>query len=152
MLTSMQTIQICSVPISHIFWWCHFVLSQAVHWVRLVCVLAASAGKRHDIVFVTFHSNPIGGHFNAYCTFHRIGSTFIGHECALMVQEFANPAPVVCYQTPLTHSQASWFITSPSRRPWWSFMSMVINAICFLHAVEGDWPLTGPWHKDGWVE
>jgi hypothetical protein len=24
------------------------------------------------IVFVAFHSNPIGGHFNAYCTLHRL--------------------------------------------------------------------------------
>jgi hypothetical protein len=24
----------------------------------------------HDIIFITFHSNPIGGHLNAYRTLH----------------------------------------------------------------------------------
>jgi hypothetical protein len=27
-----------------------------------------------------------------------------------------------------------------------------VRNLIFLHAVEGDWPRTGPWHKNGWVE
>jgi hypothetical protein len=26
----------------------------------------------HDIVFIAFHSNPIGGHLNAYRTLHQL--------------------------------------------------------------------------------
>ena len=27
-----------------------------------------------------------------------------------------------------------------------------VRNLILLHVVEGDWPQTGPWHKDGWVE
>jgi len=27
-----------------------------------------------------------------------------------------------------------------------------VRNLIFLKVVEGDWPRTGPWHEDGWVE
>jgi len=42
----------------------------------------------------------------------------------------------------------SWRLVSAAA----SFRCLVQRRLIFLNVVEGDWPWTGPWHVDGWVE
>ena len=42
----------------------------------------------------------------------------------------------------------SWRLVSAAA----SFRCLVQRRLIFLNVVEGDWPWTGPWHNDGWVE
>ncbi len=61
----------------------------------------------HDIVFIAFHSNPIGGHLNSYRTLHRLRLryhwpemySFIKHMCnACPGCALSNPTRSICWQ------------------------------------------------------
>ena len=46
-----------------------------------------------NIVFVAFHSNPIGGHFNAYRTLHRLRLRYFWPEMYSYIKKMRNACP-----------------------------------------------------------
>ena len=54
----------------------------------------------YDIIFIAFHSNPIGGHLNAYRTFHQLHLRY--HWALISIVVFARHSPLLstcpCYQ------------------------------------------------------
>jgi hypothetical protein len=47
----------------------------------------------HDIVFIAFHSNPIGGHLNAYRTLHRLRLQYHWPEMYSFIKRMCNACP-----------------------------------------------------------
>jgi hypothetical protein len=52
------------------------------------------------IVFVAFHSNPIGGHFNAYCTLHRLRLCFFWPEIYSYIKKMCQACPGCALSNP----------------------------------------------------
>jgi len=49
------------------------IYREPIRWsASYTCLQIVPTKSLLKIVFIAFHSNPIGGHFNAYCTLHRI--------------------------------------------------------------------------------
>jgi hypothetical protein len=45
------------------------------------------------IIFTAFHTNPIGGHFNAYCTLHRLRLRYFWPEMYSFVKKMCSACP-----------------------------------------------------------
>lgn len=60
----------------------------------------------YDIVFIAFHSNPIGGHLNAYRTHHRLCIHYHWPEMYSFIKKMCNACPG-CAPTNPTHSTSS---------------------------------------------
>ena len=56
------------------------------------CLQIVPQGLR-DIIFVAFHSNPIGGHLNAYCTLHRLHLCYHWPEMYSYIKQMCNACP-----------------------------------------------------------
>jgi hypothetical protein len=69
-----------------------------------------------NIVFIAFHSNPTGGHFNAYRTLHRLRFNISGRKCTLTSRKFAMPAPAVHSPTQVARQLPNSCIIFPSKR------------------------------------
>ena len=52
------------------------IFKEDVHGEATYVKLQVIPKGLRDVIFVAFHSNPIGGHFNVYQTFHRIKLRF----------------------------------------------------------------------------
>ncbi len=70
-----------------------------------------------NILFMAFHTNQIGGHFNAYHTLHRLCLWYHWPEMIHISSKCAMPAPVVPLLTPPVKCPPSWSITSPLTCP-----------------------------------
>jgi hypothetical protein len=68
-----------------------------------------------NILFVAFHTNAIGGHFNTYHTLHRMRLWFTGPTCSNISNACAVPALAAFLQIQPTQNLPNWFITSRSR-------------------------------------
>ncbi len=53
-----------------------------------------------DIVFVAFHSNPLGGHLNAYCTLHHICLHYFWPEMYSYIKKMCNSRPGCALSNP----------------------------------------------------
>ena len=54
----------------------------------------------HDIVFIAFHSNPIGGHLNAYRTLHRLRLRYHWPEMYSFIKRMCNACPGFALSNP----------------------------------------------------
>jgi hypothetical protein len=62
--------------------------------------------KFRNILFVAFHSNPIGGHFSVYHTLHRLRLRFYWPEMYKFIAHMCNACPGCTLSNP-TRSQSS---------------------------------------------
>jgi hypothetical protein len=53
-----------------------------------------------NIVFVAFHANPIGGHFNAYRTLHRIRLQYFWPEMYSYIKKMCHACPRCALSNP----------------------------------------------------
>jgi hypothetical protein len=81
-----------------------------------------------NLVFIAFHSNPIGGHLNVVRTFHCIRLRFYWLNMYSYFSCMCNLCPG-CVLTNPTGAQnpANWFVTFPSRHRFWYFTSTGIK-------------------------
>ncbi len=54
----------------------------------------------HDIVFIAFHSNPIGGHLNAYHTLHHLHLCYHWPEMYSFIKRLCNACPGCALSNP----------------------------------------------------
>jgi hypothetical protein len=67
----------------------HKPIAGSESYARLQLVFVAF----HNIVFIAFHSNPLGGHLNVVQTFHRIGLRFYWPNMFLYISRMCNSCP-----------------------------------------------------------
>ena len=68
-----------------------------------------------NIIFVAFHSNPIGGHLNAFRTYHRIRQRFFGQECTNISKECVTHALAAAFPILQKTDLLIWFTASQLR-------------------------------------
>ena len=66
-----------------------------------------------NIISIAFHSNPIGGHFNAYCTFYQIKLRSTGQACTLILPICARNARGARFERPPNKDRPSSSTVSP---------------------------------------
>lgn len=76
----------------------------------------------HNIVFVAFHSNPIGGHFNAARTFHRLCLHFYWPHMYKYIEDMCRTCPGCALSNPTKINQQNLYTTSQLRLHSWYFM------------------------------
>ena len=76
----------------------------------------------YDIVFIAFHSNPIGGHLNASIDY--VFAT-IGPKCTPLSNGCAMPVPAAPSLILLAALPRSWCTTSPLMFPFESYLLTV---------------------------
>ena len=64
-----------------------------------------------NIIFVAFHANPIGGHFNDYRTFHRIRQRYFWPEMFLYIRRMCRACPG-CRMSNLTRRRTADLVYS----------------------------------------
>ena len=73
----------------------------------------------YDIVFITFHSNPIGGHLNAYRTLHQLCLCYHWPEMYSFIKRICNACPG-CALSNLTCSTSLELVYHfPIDAPFW---------------------------------
>ncbi len=77
-----------------------------------------------NIIFVAFHSNPIGGHLNVFCTLHRIRLRFYWPGMFLYINKTCTSCPGCALPNQPVANQRSFYITSPSKLCFWFYTLM----------------------------
>ncbi len=72
-----------------------------------------------NIIFIAFHTNPIGGHLNSYRTLHRLCHRYYWPGMYSYVKRMCAACPWWRSQTLPSLNPASWSTTSPSKPHSW---------------------------------
>ena len=79
----------------------------------------------HNIIFIAFHSNPIGGHLNQYRTLHRIRLRFYFPNMFTFVKRMCNACPGCTLSNPTRRLPSELVYNFPIQAP---FMVMLFDA------------------------
>ena len=71
-----------------------------------------------NIIFVAFHSNPIGGHFNAYRTFHRLRLRYYWPGMYKYVERMCRACPGCALSNPTKSRSSELVYNFPIEAPW----------------------------------
>jgi hypothetical protein len=80
-----------------------------------------------DIVFVAFHSNPLGGYLNAYCTLHHICLRYFWPKMYSYIRNMFNACPG-CALSNLRHGKSSELV--------YHFLIKALFCILFVDAYK----------------
>jgi hypothetical protein len=69
----------------------------------------------HNLIFVAFHSNTIGGHLNAYCTLHRICLHYYRPGMYSYIKRMCAACPGCTLANTTKSNPLNWYTTSPLR-------------------------------------
>ncbi len=70
------------------------------------------------IVFVAFHSNPIGGHFNAYCILHRLRLCYFWMEMYSYIKKMCQACPGCALSNPGRRTSSELVYHFPIEAPF----------------------------------
>jgi hypothetical protein len=70
------------------------------------------------IVFVAFHSNPIGGHFNAYCTLHCLHLRYFWPEMYSYIKKMCQACPGCALSNPSCRTSSELVYHFPIKAPF----------------------------------
>jgi hypothetical protein len=79
-----------------------------------------------NILFVAFHSNPIGGRLNAYCTLHRLRMRYHWPEMYLALNRCVTLALGARYQTLCVDLHWNSSTIFQLKRPFGCYLSMLV--------------------------
>ncbi len=79
----------------------------------------------YNIIFVTFHSNAIGGHLNAYCTLHRIPLRYYWPGMYSYIKHMCNACPGCALANPTKSKSSKLVYNFPIKAP---FLVLFIDA------------------------
>jgi hypothetical protein len=79
----------------------------------------------YNIIFIAFQSNAIGGHFNAYCTLHRIRFRYYWPRMYSYITHMCNACPGCALANP-TNSKSSKLVYNFSIKA--PFLVLFVNA------------------------
>jgi hypothetical protein len=71
-----------------------------------------------NILFVAFHSNPIGGHLNVYCTLHCLWMRFHWLEMYLYIKRMCHTCPGCAFLNPSRGSSSELIYHLPIEVPF----------------------------------
>jgi hypothetical protein len=71
-----------------------------------------------NIVFMGFHSNPIDGHFNAYCTLHRLRLRYLWPEMYSYIKRMCQACPGCALSNPVFQPSSKLVYRFPIKAPF----------------------------------
>jgi hypothetical protein len=80
-----------------------------------------------NIVFIAFHSNPLGGHFNAARTFHHIHLRFYWPHMFTYIQRMCHSCPWCALTNPIQSKSRKLIYNFPIKALLWSSTSTDIK-------------------------
>jgi hypothetical protein len=80
----------------------------------------------YNILFIAFHSNPIGGLMKANRTLHCLRRQHYWPEMYSYIKRMCNACPGCALANPMSKSSKLVYTTFQSRLPFWSYLSMRI--------------------------
>ena len=72
----------------------------------------------HDIIFIVFHSNPIGGHLNAYHTLHRLHLWYHWPEMYSFIKQMCSACPGCALANPTCSTSSELVYHFPIDAPF----------------------------------
>jgi hypothetical protein len=72
----------------------------------------------YDIIFIPFHSNPIGGHLNAYPTLHRLRLRYHWLEMHSFIKRMCNACPGCALSNPTRSTSLELVYHFPINAPF----------------------------------
>ncbi len=79
----------------------------------------------HNILFITFHTNPVGGHLNPYCTLHRLRLWYYWPGMYSYVKRMCSACPRCALSNPTKAKSSKLVYNFPIEAP---FMVLHVNA------------------------
>ncbi len=95
------------------------ILREPIHGSTSYTHLQIVPTELRNILFIAFHSNPIGGHLNAYCTLHHLRMQFHWPEMYSYIKRMCHACPGCALLNPLRGSSSELIYHFPIEAPFW---------------------------------